>query len=94
MTKEEMFYRHLQEEIEDRKEEASIARFKQKVSEIAAIGFGFAGVFLMGGVDSPNWVFVVVLMLLMFSMCATCYLLSRGYKDMAEELEGWEAWRR
>lgn len=94
MTLEEKIAERILEDIEIRREEAELARERQKICEILRAVFAGATFILIGGVDSPNWVMVLFAMTITFMFAIICHIMAQAWEEEADELSGYKAWQR
>ena len=95
MTAEEKAFRWLEQELQERREEAESARFCQKLAEIGTGLFAFAGCFCIAAIDSKEWVLFFFGMVITFLCALMSYVISLGFKDLADTLEGkTDIWQR
>lgn len=87
--------RRIQEEINERREEAERCRFRQKVAEIICGAFMFATLCAACGLERADSIVLTATLALLMASCAfTAYLIAMGWKDAADELEERDPWAR
>lgn len=69
-------------------------RRNKKIAETISIICGFTAVFLMGGVDSPNWIMVLLTMFLFIGMAFIAGIVAQEYDYRIKRVIGGEIWRR
>lgn len=79
-----------------RKRARLLKRWKQrkKIAETIGIISGFTAVFLMGGVDSENWIPVALTLLLFMGIATVSGLIAQEYGYRIRRVTGGEPWRR
>ena len=76
------------------KESLRLLRKQKKCADAISIICGFTAVFLMGGVDSEEWVGVVLAMIAFGAMALLSGLMAKEFTNEIDEITRYEPWLR
>lgn len=83
----------LHREVEERREQAALARLREKAAEVIAFCFATSAVLMIGTFDGTDRLFVGSLIAFLFFSAITAHIFALSFKEEADELgEGRDPW--